>query len=195
MRIPLLASALLAFSGTFAAAQNVDVKKIEYQVQPTPQFDASAVKGKRVSSPRSWLEIEVEFETKQTNQEGIYPNLKFRYHVAIKGKDGVHYLTGDVDHINVVADQELFSVMYVSPTTLGTITGDYKDFQDGNVQAVAVEVYQDGVLAGGDSEGERGKWWESASLKKGGAKLLNKMDTPFALLWLDRYADVKTSSR
>lgn len=186
--------ALFAFAG-ISSAQDVDVKKIEFEVQPTPSFDAGGVKSKNVPSPRSWLEIEVEFEAKQKTREGIYPQLKFRYHVAIKGRDGVYYLTGDVDHVNVVAEKELYSVCYVSPAALGTITGDFEKFQAGDVAAVGVEVYDSGVLTGMASEGQSGKWWESSSLKRSGAAISKKENTPFALLWMDRYADIATGGR
>ena len=180
--------ALAAFAG-ISHAQDVKVGKIAIEVQPTPDFDAGGVKTKKVPNPRSWLEIEVEFEAKQKSQEGIYPQLKFRYHVAIKGEDGTYYLTGDVDHVNVLAEKELYSVCYVSPSALGTITGDFEKFQAGDVAAVAVEVFDSGVLAGGASEGQSGKWWESTSLKRSGAAISKKEDTPFAILWMDRYAD------
>jgi hypothetical protein len=63
---------IFAALGLFAAgaqAQNlqlgpnsVDVKKVEVEVQKTPQFQAGGVNNKNIPNPRDWLEVEVEFE-------------------------------------------------------------------------------------------------------------------------------------
>ena len=50
-------------------------------------------------------------------------------------------------------------------------------------------MLHNGVVVGGDTTGgPKGKWWESMQVQPG---VLTKGKTPFALLWIDRYADVK----
>ncbi|MFK5923471.1 MAG: hypothetical protein QM496_14940 [Verrucomicrobiota bacterium] len=167
----------------------VKVKKIEVELQPTPVFEAGGgVKTKKIPRQKTWLEVEVEFEVKAGNKEGVVDNLQFRYYVAIKGAEGTRLLMGDVTHVNMMEGDKLFSVIYVSPTTLGKLTGKYKDFQKSAINAVAVEISYNGRVIGGDSTGGKGRWWESLSAEQG---ILSKEKTPFGLLWIDRYADVK----
>ena len=83
-------------------------------------------------------------------------------------------------------------MVYVNPNTLGEITGDFRRFQDSAVQAMGVEVIYNGVIVGGDStqSGSRAKFWQATGTQPG---LLSKPDTPFALLWIDRYAETEKS--
>ena len=170
--------------------ESVDVKGISAETQPTPEIRANNVKDKSIPSPRDWLEIEVEFEAKANERNAPIPELLFRYYVAIQGKDGqTQVLTGDVTHVNVVSGEKYFSGVYVSPMTLGTITGDFRRFQTSSIQAVAVEVFFNGVSKGGESQGgPGGRWWEATQTRPG---VLSRVETPFGLLWIDRYADVK----
>lgn len=193
---PFFLGAFCALLGTVTLAyaqeqvQVGDVKvKIEYDTQPTPNFGDAGTKGKRVSNPKDWLEIEVEFEADARPRDGVIPELMFRYHVAIQSAGGeTQLLSGDVSHVNVIAGEKSYSVAYVSPATLGTITGDFRKFQPSAIKAVAVEVMYNGVLKGGDSTSGSGRWWEQMAGKQG---VLSKDKTPFALLWIDRYADLK----
>lgn len=172
--------------------EKVDVKSINYDTQPTPQFQAGNVKSKNVPNPKDWLEVEVEFEVAAGQRNAVVPELLFRYYVAITAEDGsTKVLTGDVTHVNMVAGEEYFSAVYVAPMTLGTITGDFRRFQSGAVKAVAVEVFHNGVSKGGQSQGATGRWWETLAPQAG---VLGREKTPFALLWIDRYADVKTAN-
>ena len=181
----LMASSVVAQQGQPA----VKVKKIEVELQPTPLFEAGGgVKSKKVPRQKSWLEVEVEFEVKAGNKEGVVDNLQFRYYVAIKGKEGTRMLMGDVTHVNMLEGDKLYSATYVSPTTLGKVTGKYRDFQKSAINAVAVEVSYNGRVIATESTGGKGRWWEGLSAEQG---VLSKEKTPFALLWIDRYADVK----
>jgi len=193
----------------------VDVK-IEFDTQKTPEFQAGGVNSKKIPSPRDWLEIEVEFDVDARPRDAVIPKLMFKYYVAIQSKEGTpqlltgevghinvvagevqskegtpQLLTGEVGHINVVAGEDSFSSAYVSPSSLGKITGDFRRFQASSVIAVAVAVFHNGELKGGASVGKgNGKWWEQMS---GSPGVLGKAETPFALLWLDRYSDVEKS--
>jgi len=194
LRFALLLGALTIVSlSSHVQAQQVQVGeidvKIEYDTQKTPAFEAGGVKGKDIPNPLDWLEVEVEFEVDARPNDAVIPDLMFRYHIAIESDSGqTQVLTGDVKHVNVVAGEEIFSVAYVSPSTLGKITGDFRRFQPSAVKSVAVEVFYGGVLKGGDSTAGSGRWWEQLPSSQG---VLAKHETPFALLWLDRYADVE----
>ena len=182
--------------GALMAQQVVQVKPGEgialktpaVETQKTPNFQAGDVKSKSVKSPRDWLEVEVEFEPKDVEpRDGVIPELLFKYYVAIRTDEGTKVLTGDVTHVNVVAGESVFSSAYVSPTTLGKITGDYRRFQTSAVQGVGVEVFYKGVSVGGTSTAG-GRFWETLAPEPG---VIGKNESPFALLWIDRYADVK----
>jgi len=195
MRILLSALVASAFFGVCAQAQqiqlavgDVDVKGLDFDTQLTPNFQASGPDSKNVPSPRNWLEVEVEFKVKGRD-DIVVPELLFRYYIGFTDKNGQgRTLTGDVKHINIVAGEEYFSAVYVSPSTLGDITGDFRKFQSSNVKAVGVEIYYNGVIIGGKStlSGNSTKFWENTGTSPG---VLPKAATPFALLWIDRYAD------
>jgi len=173
---------------------DVEVGKIEYDAQKTPSFQAGDVKVKDVPNPRDWLELEVEFQVKG-DPKTVVKDLLFRYYIGFKDQTGsARILTGDVKHINIVPGEASFSAVYVAPSTLGEITGDFRRFQPNSVEAVGVEVYYNGVIVGGKSSlsGGRAKFWESTGTQPG---VLGKAETPFALLWIDRYAEVEKATR
>ncbi len=192
---------IFAALGLFAAgaqAQNlqlgpnsVDVKKVEVEVQKTPQFQAGGVNDKNIPNPRDWLEVEVEFEVDaRAPDNAVVGELLFRYYIGFKDQSGNgRTITGDVKHKNVMIGEEAYSAVYVSPNTLGEITGEYRNFQPSDVAAVGVEIFYNGVLVGGNSSlsGTKAKFWEATGTGPG---ILSKHETPFALLWIDRYADV-----
>jgi len=171
----------------------VDVK-IEYDTQDTPVFEAAGVKTKKIPYPRNWLEIEVKFDVDARPRDAVIPKLMFKYYVAIQSKEGpAQLLTGEVNHVNIVSGEDSYSCAYVSPASLGKITGDFRRFQKSSVIAVAVAVFYNGELKGGASEGKgSGKWWEQMA---GSPGIISKDKTPFALLWLDRYSDVEQPTR
>lgn len=204
LKIPKMKS-LLALAAAFAVSTfgslhaqqqiqlklgDVDVKQPAFDAQKTPNFQAGDVKNKDIPNPRDWLEVEVEFEVKGP-KGAVVKDLLFRYYVGFRDTTGTpRVLSGDVKHINVVTGEKFFSSAYVAPNMLGEITGDFRRFQPNSVEAVGVEVYYNGVIVGGTTT--KGKFWEAIAPQPG---VLGKADTPFALLWIDRYAEVEKSSR
>ncbi len=170
---------------------DVKVGKPTYEAQKTPSFQAGDVKSKNVPSPRDWLEIEVEFEV-DGPRDAVVKELLFRYYVGFRDKSGApRVLTGDVKHVNVLTKEKFYSVAYVAPSTLGEITGDFRRFQPSAVEAAGVEVYYNGVIVGGTTTSNT-KFWEQVPGQPG---ILGKAETPFALLWIDRYPEVEKASR
>lgn len=171
------------------AGDGIKIKNVETEAQKTPQFQAGGVSGKKVPNPREWLEIEVEFEAdKVSPRDGVLPELLFRYYVGLTDAAGkAVVLTGDVTHVNVIAGEEYYSAVYVAPSTMGKITGEYRRVDMGKVKAIGVEVYFNGVLVGGESSTKKNFW--SAMQSQSG--ILSREKTPFALLWIDRYPEVK----
>ncbi len=192
----LLVAAILIAPTSFAQQVqlklgDVKVEQLVFDAQKTPNFQAGDVKSKDIPNPRDWLEIETEFEVRGP-KDAVVKDLIFRYYVGFRDKAGTpRVLTGDVKHINIVAGEKSFSSAYVAPATLGEITGDFRRFQPTSVEAVGVEVFYNGVMVGGTSS-KGGKFWEAVAPAPG---VLGKAETPFALLWIDRYAEVEKSGR
>lgn len=186
---------LLTFSGAALQAQqqpiqlkmgDVKVGQPVFDAQKTPNFQAGDVKTKDVPNPKDWLEVEVEFEV-DGPRNAVVKELLFRYYVAFADQNNqTKTLTGDVKHVNVVCGEKTFSAAYVAPSMLGEITGDFRRFQPGSVKGVGLEVIYNGVVVGGATTGG-GKFWEATGTSPG---VLGKAKTPFALLWIDRYAEV-----
>lgn len=188
---PLLLGSLQAQQQIQLKMGDVDVSDPVYEAQKTPNFQAGDVKSKNVPNPRDWLEIEVPFEVRGP-RNAVIKELLFRYYVAIRDQSGAtRTLSGDVKHVNVLAGEKTFSSAYVAPGILGDITGDFRRFQPSTVLGVGVEVYFNGVIVGGKSTAG-GKFWEQTGTQPG---VLGKVETPFALLWIDRYAEVAPNNR
>tara|TARA_R110000850_G_scaffold242043_3_gene366687 strand:- start:627 stop:1235 length:609 start_codon:yes stop_codon:yes gene_type:complete len=169
---------------------DVKIRSTTVEVQKTPNFNAADVKSKSVPSPREWLELEVEFEVNGPSDE-VVSDLLFRYYIAIADQNGsTRVLTGDVKHVNVFMGDKSYSAVYVSPSRLGEITGDFRRFQKSSIKAVGVEVIYNGVMVGLDStmSGSSQQFWKAGTVSPEPG-VLGKAETPFALLWLDRYAD------
>jgi hypothetical protein len=105
---------------------------------------------------------------------------------------GVIKLSKTINHINVPVDEEIFSSVYMSPANLKRLTGKDKAGKSA-VKAVGIEVLVDGVKVGQGTVKEREGWWNAGSLSDQSDKfpLLNKDETPFAMLWWDRYAEIQ----
>lgn len=169
---------------------DVDVSDFSVEAQQTPQYQASGPKSKNIPNPRDWLEVEVEFEVKG-RRDAVVPELMFRYYIGFKDQSGnPRVLTGDVKHKNIVVGESTYSAVYVHPSTLGEITGDFRKFQQSAVEAIGLEVIYNGVVVGGKStlSGSSAKFWQATGTSPG---VLAKHDTPFALLWIDRYAEAE----
>ena len=123
--------------------------------------------------------------------EEFLDNLEFKYFITIKPKNArdrkVYTLT--VPHIDIPKGDQMYSVAYMSPTTIGKIIGKDTTPSKSDID-VAVEVRYKGALVEGDAtKSPSSKWWNNMAQEDG--KVLKKSETPFANLWLDRYAEVQ----
>ena len=117
-----------------------------------------------------------------------------KWYVAVKNPEGkgVIKLSKTINHINVPIDEEIFSSVYMSPSALKRLTGSDKASK-GAVEAVGVEVLVDGEKVAQSAVKQKEGWWNAGSLSDQSDKfpLLNKDETPFAMLWYDRYAEIQ----
>ena len=171
----------------------VELGKIEINEQMTPRYEFKGTKDKR-DRQQTWLEIEVPFQAKMAGSDDYINELQFDYYVLFDAKDkqGRRAIyTATVNHINVPKDEATYSVVYISPISLGRIFGKGK-MPKSTAVAVAVEVKSVGTLVGGDvTKGKSSKWWRNPQFPRNTGVVLNKSQTPFAPLWWDRYPEVK----
>jgi len=187
----------LVLAGPLHAQQVADVGNPEFDDLPSPDINVGKSKNFR---PKDWLEMEVGLripaQNRQQEEIGFLDRVLVKWYVAIEDKTTGRpvLLTKDVNHVNFPVDEETYSSVYLSPNTLKRLTGSDRAGK-GAVEAVGVEVFVDGVKVGQASEGQALRnppWWQSASLSRGDRfPLLSKPETPFKMLWWDRYAEVE----
>ena len=167
---------------TPVTARNIKLGKISPAVVPTPEYQVNGTPPKR-SEALKWFEIEVEFEV---NGVELVDELTIQYIVLLNGK----LLPGEVTHVNIPKGNNRYSVMYISPRSIDRITAG-KALTQGMIDNIWVKVTKSGQLLG------------ETSLKKAAVpnlpqvpdQLVKKSETPFQVLWWDRYEAVKNTSR
>lgn len=193
----LLVSVSLALGIGNAAAQKVgEVSKLSFDKMPSPDINIPGGRNKGFK-PKDWLEctadIKIPAQNKQQEDAGYLDRVVVKWYLAIKEKASGRpvLLTADINHINVPVDESFLSAVYLSPNTVGRLTGTDK-VGTGTVEAVAVEVLIGGVKVAQATEKMKAGWWESPSLSRTDKyPLLNKYQTPFKMFWWDRYAEIE----
>jgi hypothetical protein len=165
------------------------------EVQFTPDFKVGNVKEKRWQ-PKQWLEIEIPFKAAPPpgkQDVKFYDTLTFKFYVFLEpaDKDKVKVLTLEVNHINVPVGEDLASAVYLSPSTVLNLTGDSRP-NPRLIKQIGVEVLNGGQMVGG----YQAPWWKSpkAPAQVQGV-LLNKSQTPFAVLWGDYHPDIQGANK
>lgn len=160
-------------------ADVVSVKKISGSKVKTPEY--RVVSGQAQPRSRDWFAITTQYET----APDWVDELTFTYYVLIRGKTPQQpkntLLVGDVTYVNIQKGRHL-SDMYLHPSTLARY---------GDVQGVAVIVKQQGkVLTISSEPATQQRWWEMLAPISG--LVLNRMQTPFAMINFDDYEAIKT---
>ena len=173
---------LLAFDASAQAPavvtmKNVKIKKINPSLVSTPKYSVDIPDKK--SDLMKWFEIEVEFEV---NDIPIVDELTFNYTVLINGK----LCPGEVTHVNIPKGNSRYSVMYISPRSLVRITAG-KTLNQGMIENIWVTVSKSGQKLGEDAM----KKAPIPNFAQMPDQLVKKGDTPFQVLWWDRYEAVK----
>lgn len=193
--IVVTSAALSVIAAPVHGQGKAEVGNLAFDNVPSP--DLQVGKGKSFK-PKDWLEVEAGITIPATNADqkkaGFINQVTVKWYVAIKNPEGkgVIKLSKTINHINVPVDEEVFSSVYMSPSTLKRLTGSDRAGK-GVVEAVGVEVLVDGEKVGQASEKQKALWWNAGSLSDQSDKfpLLNKDETPFQMLWWDRYAEIQ----
>jgi hypothetical protein len=173
----------LTYSNAQAPAPRspIAIRKIEGLKLPTPKFDFRGAPS-NTGKPKEWFKIYVEYDTEP---EWI-DELNFTFYVLIKGKtkDAPPYslFKAETSYIHIPAGSKHTADMYVHPNILSRY---------GDVERVAVEVRQGGrVLERVGKPALTEAWWERLSPIEG--VLLNRSQTPFAIINVDDYEIIKS---
>lgn len=176
------------------AQQKAAIGKLEFDAIPSPEV---ATGKSKAFKPKDWLEVESEFTIAGTPEQkkiGFIDLVTVKWYVAVKNPDGkgIVKLAKDITHVNVPVDEPVYSSVYLSPNTLKRLTGQDRAGK-GAVEVVGLEVLINGVKVGEGTSKMKEGWWNAPSLSDQSAKfpLLNKSETPFKMLWWDRYAEIE----
>ena len=168
----------------------VGFSKVAFESQPTPQIQATNIVDKRWK-PKTWLEIDSEFEIKLPTAEGreaSFPALTINYFLVLNAtsKDGKRMLLkGSVTYSNIPGHEKVHALAFVSPATLKAALK-----KDGGGKADVAGYYIE-ITGGGETEfklqgGSGAKWWEKLdNFTVIDSAILGKDKTPFAPFWGD----------
>lgn len=167
-----------------SAAGGLQIKK----VQPVPrlktpeyQLNQNVPRGRS----REWYRIETYYDTDADWMDEV----TFTYYVLLKNKDPKGpprtLLKNKVTYVNIEKGRAHKSEMYIHPSTSARY---------GDVEAIAVLAEVNGRLIAGESvPASNRRWWEQLQPTDG--LLLNKSQTPFALINYDDFEAVKAQSQ
>jgi len=176
-------AAFFMASGAFTQTRSADFQltKITKNLVTTPQFAYTGAQQYPTNQRDRWLEVEVEFNA----APDFTDELTFKYFILMNGK----LLTGEVTHVSVAAGRGNRSVMYVSPRALARFAGN-GGVTSNSIQNIAVQITQKGAIKDELSFARGPAQWY-AGLPALPGFVLNKNETPFALLYWDRYEQIK----
>lgn len=185
----------LAAAPLALAQGKANVGKLNFDALPSPDV---AIGKNKSYKPKDWLEVEAEItipaQSADQKKAGFIDQVTVKWYVAVKNPDGkdMYKLAKDINHINVPVDEPIFSSVYLSPNTLKRLTGSDRAGK-GAVEVVGLEVLVNGVKVGEATSKMKEGWWNAASLSDQSSRfpLLNKSETPFAMFWYDRYAEIQ----
>lgn len=179
---------------TASAQVKATIGKITFDALPSPQVNSGKEKAFK---PKDWLEAEAEMTFAGAGEQkkvGFVDQVTVKWYIAVKNPDGkgMVKLSKDITHINVPLDEAIYTSVYLSPTMLKRITGHDRAGK-GDVEVVGLEVLVNGVKVGEATSKMQPGWWNAPSLSDQSSKfpLLNKNETPFKMLWWDRYAEIE----
>ncbi|MFN4943875.1 MAG: Amuc_1102 family pilus-like protein [Akkermansiaceae bacterium] len=196
-----VATIAVSFDST-ARAQSfkVEPEKPAFDDLPSPDFNVSKTKAFK---PKDWLEIEASFKIQMAPEppSKTAERVMVKWYIAVEHpeKKGAYLLlTKDITHVNVPLNEEIFSSVYLSPASIKRLTGRDRAGK-GVVNLVGYEVLINGEKVAQETSGaSKAGWWNTTSDKisrSDTVPLLNKMETPFANMWWDRYAEVLIERR
>lgn len=202
--ITLFVSAIIAslsVGNTFGQVAKVAADKPEFDDIQSPEFSGGKQKNFKA---KEWLEMEIKIKVALNPQpkSETCDKLMMKWYVLVEDPDKTGawlLLTKDVEHVNIPLNEDVYCSTYLSPASIKRLTGSDRALKR-VVEAVGYEVLVNGTkVASGTSKFGDG-WWNASSPKmkisrSEAVPLLNKTETPFSIMWWDRYAEVAIERR
>jgi hypothetical protein len=156
----------------------VSIRGIKGGKVATPQY--SLLKGQTMARTRDWFQILTQYDTAPEWME----ELTFTYYVLVRDKQSAQrtqaLFRGEVTYVTIQKGRHM-SDMYLHPSTLARY---------GDVEAIAVLLTFKGQLVAMESQpASQQRWWEAMAPVDG--FILNRMETPFAMIDFDTYEAIK----
>jgi len=186
---------ILSPCAAFGEAKVV-AEKPKFDNLQSPEFGGAKNKPFK---PKEWLEIEAKMKVLMSPEpkSKTCDRLTVKWYVAVKNPDkpGTFLkLTKEVEHVNIPLNEEVFCSVYLSPASIVRLTGADRASK-AVVKFVGYEVLIDGKVLVSETDKGENKWWAAASNNIADSTtvpVLSKPETPFANMWWDRYAEVKS---
>ena len=160
----------------------IRIQRLDTAEYPTPEYRVDRVRFEG-SRSREWTQLSAQY----SSQPQWIDEATVRYYALARGRgEGPKYtlLRGEVDYVNLEKGSHR-SVMYVHPTTVRRY---------GDIQRLAVVILVKGQPAAWDSKpASKKRWWENFSPVDG--LLLNRLETPFALINFDNFDAIEPRGR
>ncbi|MGJ8633876.1 MAG: Amuc_1102 family pilus-like protein [Luteolibacter sp.] len=199
---PVITSSLLSLAlvgMVNAQSYKVEGQDPEFDDLPSPEFSGGKQKSVK---PKEWLEMEAGMKIQMAPEpkSKTAERVTVKWYVAVEHPDKRNaylLLTKDITHVNVPLNEEIFSSVYLSPSSIKRLTGEDRAGKR-IIYSVGYEVLINGVkLAESSSKGKPG-WWNASSStisRSDTVPLLSKDETAFANHWWDRYAEILVERR
>jgi hypothetical protein len=200
----LLNLSILALSVGFLGTANAEAFKVTttkpaFDDLQSPEFNNGKQKAFK---PKNWLEVEAKLNVIAS------PDYKFKtvdkitvkWYVAVQNPEKARSMllfTRDIDHVNIPLNEDIHCSVYLSPSAILRITGSDRAAKS-MVEYVGYEVLINGVKVGEETSKGSPGWWNVNSEKisrSDAVPLLSKPETPFNIMWWDRYAEVAPVER
>lgn len=184
---------VLSHSAANAQSFKVEGDKPDFEDIVSPDLGGS----KNGFKPKEWLEIEakIRVDMSPVPRSKTADRILVKWYVAVENPDkqGTYLLlTKDITHVNIPLGEDVFSSVYLSPSSVRRLTGGDRAGKS-LVYAVGYEVLVNGVKVAAETSNLKIDWWNSASDKISRSEtvpLLDKSESAFAHMWWDRYAEI-----
>ena len=176
------ANSLLPSTGPGQSNGTFVINSINVSTPKTPEYNTQAGDATtKKYTLGTWLEVEVDFGSGAPASE-----VSLHYSILIGGR----MLVGDQTLVEVPAGRNLFTVVFVSPRTLTTLLRG-APLTPNSIQNIDVQILRPGV-----SQPIANKMLKEGpafytTLQQVPGFVLNKSQTPFAMLWYDHYEALK----
>jgi hypothetical protein len=190
---------VLPHSAANAQSYKVEPGKPVFDDLQSPEFSGGKQKGFK---PKDWLEIEASIKVQMAPAppSQTAERILVKWYVAVEHpeKKGAYLLlTKDITYVNVPLNEETFTSVYLSPSSVKRLTGSDRGGKKA-VYLVGYEVLINGEKVAAESNKEKPGWWNTASDKisrSDTVPLLDKSKSAFANMWWDRYAEILVEPR